>query len=1146
MSFFRWLAGHRAYARARTSRSKQAQLALEVLEDRALLTLITPALNPALGDAGYHVEFRKAGFALNNQLVNADMLFSLPTTDSRVVAQAFDNGVSVLNYLDTGGGSLFANPRDVSTQGGGFGGGFIADPVFGSFNGPNQEDDNFAMKASGYLYIPQAGSWTFTVRSDDGFRLVMGDNNAVVSIFDGGRFPGSTTGVAEVPVAGYYHFTLTWDQSILGAMLEFSAHGPGQSTDLLVGDPSGALRLFQALPQSITPFAGTPDLSQSGNTVEFRKAGFALNNTLAQSDYLFGLSASDAQVTAQAFDNGVATINYLDSGSTQYLFPNPRDVGTPTLNTVKGTFLANAEDDNFAMKASGFIYIPQAGTWAFTVASDDDFRLRMGEGDNLVGEFQGGRYLAPTTMYVDVATAGYYRYDLTWDQSILGAACAFSAHGPGQSTDMLVGDPNGTLRVYQSPRQTITPADESVAGAAGSSVEFRKANFSNVALVNADTLFGLAANDPNVLARALDNGVGTINYLDTGSSLFANARDVSSSGGTFGSAGAFGGGFLARTLSGSFAGPNAEDDNFAMKASGFIYIPAAGTWNFTVASDDGFRLEMGDNAALVAEFDGGRALAPTTGSVEVATPGYYRYNLTWFQGSGSAGAELYANGPGQPNNVLVGDPSGVLKVVQMLATPAAAMIAHQGNISGTLATFRDDNLLSTANDFVATVNWGDGSSSSETITQVAPGLFTVKGAHTYTAGGDMNVVVNIADADGTKSVQVETTVTVGQPTSMVVTADTGATTAGDSVNVTVTILDQFGQIVPFYTGTVHFTSTDSQAVLPGDYTFTSADQGMHVFSVTLKTAGSQTITATDTQISTLSGNTSITVTPGAASSFIVSAPANAQAGSPINVTVTARDAFGNTATGYTGTVHFTSSDAAAVLPSDYTFTAADAGVHTFAVTFQTAGTQSLMIADTANATLNASVSVAVAAPLIDPVAIQPGQTATIGFWLSRRGRELICSFNGGPNSTALANWLAQTFPNLYGSLSGKTNDYIVRYFRSLFHGPGRKLDAQILTTALNVYATTRSLGGDAGKRFGFLVTAGGLGASTFGLGMDGSAFGVANNTHLTVMQILQKANEEWTVRGLLGSRNANLAKMAFFVFRDINHAGLRRGDADDC
>jgi adhesin/invasin len=51
--------------------------------------------------------------------------------------------------------------------------------------------------------------------------------------------------------------------------------------------------------------------------------------------------------------------------------------------------------------------------------------------------------------------------------------------------------------------------------------------------------------------------------------------------------------------------------------------------------------------------------------------------------------------------------------------------------------------------------------------------------------------------------------------------------------------------------------------------------------------------------------------------------------------VTAFDAYGNVVTGYTGTVHFTTSDAKASVPVDYTFTAADNGSHTFPYTLRT-------------------------------------------------------------------------------------------------------------------------------------------------------------------------------------------------------------------
>jgi len=62
-----------------------------------------------------------------------------------------------------------------------------------------------------------------------------------------------------------------------------------------------------------------------------------------------------------------------------------------------------------------------------------------------------------------------------------------------------------------------------------------------------------------------------------------------------------------------------------------------------------------------------------------------------------------------------------------------------------------------------------------------------------------------------------------------------------------------------YTGTVHFTSSDLQAILPADYTFGVNDAGAHVFSFTLNTLGDQTITVTDTHSSGFIGTTTVNV-----------------------------------------------------------------------------------------------------------------------------------------------------------------------------------------------------------------------------------------------------------------------------------------------
>ena len=59
-----------------------------------------------------------------------------------------------------------------------------------------------------------------------------------------------------------------------------------------------------------------------------------------------------------------------------------------------------------------------------------------------------------------------------------------------------------------------------------------------------------------------------------------------------------------------------------------------------------------------------------------------------------------------------------------------------------------------------------------------------------------------------------------------------------------------------YAGTVHFTSTDPDAVLPADFTFVPSDLGTQVLSVTFATEGTQTITATDTLNGAIFGTSS--------------------------------------------------------------------------------------------------------------------------------------------------------------------------------------------------------------------------------------------------------------------------------------------------
>jgi hypothetical protein len=186
-----------------------------------------------------------------------------------------------------------------------------------------------------------------------------------------------------------------------------------------------------------------------------------------------------------------------------------------------------------------------------------------------------------------------------------------------------------------------------------------------------------------------------------------------------------------------------------------------------------------------------------------------------------------------------------------------------------------------------------------------------------------------------------------------------------------------------------------------------------------------------------------------------------------------------------------------------------------------------------------------------------GQTATIGFWQNKHGQDLIKALNGGSTATQLGHWLAVTFPNMYGALDGPnhtglSNTEVAAFYKALFARNGQsspggppKTDAQIMATALAVYVTNQSLAGNTAAAFGFQVTANGVGTRTFNVGNRGAAFGVANNSFVSVMDLLLAVNArshngllyDQNGDGQISSSEASLRIMANDLFSAINEAG---------
>jgi hypothetical protein len=286
----------------------------------------------------------------------------------------------------------------------------------------------------------------------------------------------------------------------------------------------------------------------------------------------------------------------------------------------------------------------------------------------------------------------------------------------------------------------------------------------------------------------------------------------------------------------------------------------------------------------------------------------------------------------------------------------------------------------------------------------------------------------------------DVTVTVGPQAvaGLRVEPSTATPIAGQPVTVTLTAITAAGKPAPSFRGTVHLVSTDAKAELPADVAFTVSDAGVKQVAVTLEAAGTSTLIATDVAAPTRQGSASVTVQPAAAATCTAAqAPALAVAGSLIGVDVVVHDAFGNVATGYTGTIRLTATDVRAAVPPDVTYLALDAGSHVFSTQLLTTGLQTLTATDTttpaiqctavltvtpaaarfvlaipanANAGYPVTVGVAVADIFDNPI---PGYTGTVSFVSSDAGTGAVAppaiTFTGAENGVATT---AATFVSL--------------------------------------------------------------------------------------------------------------------------------------
>jgi len=288
-------------------------------------------------------------------------------------------------------------------------------------------------------------------------------------------------------------------------------------------------------------------------------------------------------------------------------------------------------------------------------------------------------------------------------------------------------------------------------------------------------------------------------------------------------------------------------------------LVGTGTGTFTT----GTPLGTGTNPSALALGD-----LNADGKPDVIVTNSGTNNISVFLNSGAA-----AFAPGVTHGV-GSDPRGV----------AIADFDLDGKQDVAVANFNDNNV---------TVRRGTGTGGLQagvnTAVSTSPNAIL---ARTLNAGSAADLVT--ANTGGNNI-----TVLLNRPDAASLQVTAPGATIGVQFSFAVSARDALGGIVSNFAQTVHFSSSDPQAVLPADYTFVAGDAGTKTFNATLSTLGAHTITATTTSAPLLTGTANIAVSPPYTAPVISSAAATpnpARAGQAVQFTCAASDEDGQTLT----------------------------------------------------------------------------------------------------------------------------------------------------------------------------------------------------------------------------------------------------------
>ena len=236
----------------------------------------------------------------------------------------------------------------------------------------------------------------------------------------------------------------------------------------------------------------------------------------------------------------------------------------------------------------------------------------------------------------------------------------------------------------------------------------------------------------------------------------------------------------------------------------------------------------------------------------------YTYTMTGFTGSdtqanATTGAPTLTTTPATPVNA--GSYTVTVTVGTLAATnysftfvSTGALTINKANQTITFpqpaspAILGSQATMTATSDSALPVTYGVTGPASVSGSTVTYGSFPSTVTITASQGGNGNYLA-------ATNVQRQVTLTAATLAAYTVTGAPASYPNGSSQTVTVTARDSGGTRITGYSGTVTLSSSDPNATGMGPYTFASIENGVHTFTVTLNTGGTQSITATTGAIS---------------------------------------------------------------------------------------------------------------------------------------------------------------------------------------------------------------------------------------------------------------------------------------------------------